>query len=237
MTIRPARRGELREGAALLAGALGFPAAEAIPAWLMQLTGAAGGLALVAREDDRCVGFSYAFPGVEPAGPFLFSCGLAVAEDRHGCGIGRALKLAQREHALALGYRIIRWTADPLNAPALRLYLNRLGARVVGYEAGLHDGVRLAGVLPQDDVRIEWRIAAAEPPIGAGEPPIGAGEPPIGDAAPAVELPDAPPIPEDGLAWRLRVREHVTRALADGWIGVRVANDHGRCRLVFGAPR
>src|SRR5687768_768519 len=159
VAVREARTDELPAGVRLLAASLQFRPDDALPAWLVQTTSRYGGLALVAVAGQTLAGFSCAVPAVDSDGPFLFSCGLAVAPGERGKGIGRALKLAQGRKARERGYALIRWTADPLNAPALRLYLTGLGARGVAYHPGLHDRVRPGGALPQDDLEVQWPIA------------------------------------------------------------------------------
>lgn len=224
--IDEARREELVAGAALLASALGFSAADAIPAWAMQATAEAGGVVLAARDGDRLAGFSYAFPGLDGSGdPHLYACGLAVAPAHRSRGVGRRLKLAQRERAVALGYRSIRWTADPLAAPALHLYLSTLGARLTRYRAGLFDGLRASDGVPQDDVEIEWPLHEAAPPATQR-------------ARERVEIPaDRSALTAaEHLRWRLEVREAFSERLATGAAGVAVERDPGtgRCWVVFG---
>ena len=131
------------------------PTRDALPPWLVQTSAAHGGLALGAFEDGRLVGFSFALPG----GPGeLFSCGLAVATGCRGRGIGLRLKRLQRDRAAAMGVDTIRWTADPLSAPALALYLGTLRARLVAYAPELYAEVRPSAI-PPDDVVIEWRLS------------------------------------------------------------------------------
>lgn len=194
IAIRPPQRAELREGAELLARALGFAPADAIPAWLMAVTDGCGGITLVAVRGSGVVGVSHAFPDVSGDGAGLYACGLAVHPDHRGHGLARALKLEQRRRARRAGYRRIRWTADPRNGPALHLYLSGLGARLVAYHAGLHTGLRAAG--PADDVEIRWSLC---------DPPA----PPDGDTR-WVEL--------DGDLSRVRVE--MERLLASGYVGV-----------------
>ena len=165
IAIGPARRDQLRPGAELLAASLGFAAADAVPAWLMQVVAEdAGGVALAAADGDELAGFSFALPALDGAEPFLCSCGLAVAPAFRGRGVGRALKLAQRRAALDRGFELIRWTADPLNGPGLRLYLSRLGARLVAYRAGLFDAVRPGAAHPTG--RRRDRMAPGRPAGG-----------------------------------------------------------------------
>jgi predicted GNAT superfamily acetyltransferase len=216
--VRAAVAPELPAGAALLAGALGFSERDAIPAWHMQDVAERGGLALVAVDRDEVVGFSYAVPAVSDGRPFLFSSGLAIRADRRGQGIGRRLKLEQGREAAARGHAAIRWTADPLSVPALRLYLSVLGARVVGYRPDAYRGVRDNGSGPHDDVDVEWRLDGA---AGAA------------DVVASVELPLG-----DRDGWRLRVRGELYARLADGaeGVGVRVDRAAGRAWLDLAAP-
>ena len=212
--IRAARGSELIAGCDLLAGALGFDERDALPPWLVQTSAEHGGIALGAFAEQRLVGFSVAIP----AGPdVLFSCGLAVDPRFRGRRIGHRLKLAQRERALGQGCRSILWTADPLSAAALRVYLPGLGARLVRYGAELYAAVRPAAV-PPDDVTIEWRLDGAEPIDG---PPAG-----------CVEVPfDHTTLDDDLLlSWRLRVRRAMQKVLERGAVGTSVALDRGARR-------
>jgi predicted GNAT superfamily acetyltransferase len=216
--IRDARGGDLVAGCELLAGALGFTPRDALPPWLVQTAAASGGIALGAFDGAALVGFSVAIPAEPDA---LFSCGLAVDPAHRGQGVGRRLKLAQRERALASGRTVIRWTAEPLSAAALGLYLTGLGARLVGYGAGLYEEVRPSDV-EQDDVLIEWQLVDAPHPR---------------EPAASVEVPfDHRALPDDELGgWRMRVRRAMQRALERGNVGTGVALDRaaGRAWVLF----
>jgi predicted GNAT superfamily acetyltransferase len=212
--IRDAQRDDLVHGVALLRDALGFSDADALPPWLALSTTEAGGLALAAFDERELIGFSYAVPGLSPAGPFLLSCGLAVAPAWRSRGVGRRLKLVQRQRALAAGITRIRWTADPLMAPALALYLSGLGARLVGYRAGLFDGLRRT---TNDDVEIEWTLTGA---------------PPARPADAVVEIPADPSCRSD--RWRRSVRRDMGRLLARGLVGVGVEVTGHRRWVRFG---
>jgi predicted GNAT superfamily acetyltransferase len=202
VTLRDARGAELVAGCALLARSLGFSDRDAVPAWLVQTVAGEGGLALGAFAGGRLVGFSFALPTGDGA---LFSCGLAVDTGWRARGVGRRLKLLQRERALARGVRAIRWTADPLAAPALSLYLGALGARLVAYAPALYASVRPGAA---DDVVIEWALAGARPP---GEP--------VARVALA--------------SGRPAVRRAMTAALARGGVGTDVTVDGGSPYVVF----
>jgi predicted GNAT superfamily acetyltransferase len=216
IVIRDVRGGEYVEGLELLRASLGFKVADAIPAWLALTTTEAGGLALGAFAGRELIGFSYALPALRPGGPHLFSCGLAVTPARRGQGVGRLLKLAQRDRARALGIDRIRWTADPLAAPALTLYLSGLGARLVGYRAGMFDAVRATS---NDDVEIDWHVR--EPPDTR---PIDA----------LVEIPFDPSCRSP--AWRSAVRRQMRSLLREGLVGVGVEAQGHRRWVRFGEP-
>jgi predicted GNAT superfamily acetyltransferase len=216
VVIRDARGAELVAGLELLRASLGFNAADGIPAWLALTTTEAGGLALGAYAGRELIGFSYAVPALRPVGPHLFSCGLAVAPARRGQGVGRRLKLAQRDRARALGIDRIRWTADPLAAPALTLYLSGLRARLVGYRAGMYDAVRATS---NDDVEIDWHVR--EPPDAR---PIDA----------LVEIPFDPSCRSP--AWRSSVRRQMSSLLREGLVGIDVEARGHRRWVRFGEP-
>ncbi len=198
---------DLVAGARLLAQELRFSAEDSIPAWLIQTaSGDAGGVALGAFAGGELIGFSFALRCADAS---LFSCGLAVRPEHRSRGVGRGLKVAQRQAALAGGVDVIRWTADPLNGAGLRLYLSRLGARLVSYRPELYELVRRGPGPPQDDVTIEWRLRSV---TGNGSP------------GRRVEIPfDAHRLDGEGLArWRFRVRREMSEALGGGDVGVGV---------------
>ena len=52
---------------------------------------------------------------------------LAVKESYRNTGLGRRIKLFQREDAIAHGYELMEWTFDPLEIKNAYLNLERLG--------------------------------------------------------------------------------------------------------------
>jgi predicted GNAT superfamily acetyltransferase len=227
--IRSATPSDLLAGTKLLADALGFSAADRIPAWFAKDAQEGGAIALAAISGDDVIGFSFAMPALRAPGvPELFSYGLAVARGHRGLGIGLSLKLEQRRRALELGVGTIRWRADPLNVAALRLYLDELGARLVGYRTELYDGIRDDGPVPHDDVEIEWRLdAPSAAPMTASR---------------LVELPwEAVSLTgeRERRRWRGAVREAMVEALASGSVGVGVDREpgSGRAWMRFEAER
>ena len=74
------------------------------------------------------VGFALAVPGVRAGHPYLHSHMLAVRKDYRNGGLGRRIKLFQREEALARGFELIEWTFDPLEIKNAYLNIEKLGA-------------------------------------------------------------------------------------------------------------
>jgi predicted GNAT superfamily acetyltransferase len=93
----------------------------------------AGGLLLLAESGGEAVGFCYAFAGLTGGEPHLHSDMLAVRPAARAAGVGRRLKWAQRDEALARGLRLVTWTFDPMRARNARLNLRHLGATCRDY--------------------------------------------------------------------------------------------------------
>ncbi|MDN5796324.1 MAG: GNAT family N-acetyltransferase [Intrasporangium sp.] len=197
----------------------------------------AGGLVSAARSEDVLVGAAVlgrSLPGE------CYSYLAAVRPGYADRGIGRALKLHQREWALDAGLRTMEWTFDPLGARNARFNLVKLGAVVREYEiafyGAMHDsqnageiGDRLVARWELDTDRVRAAIS------GSGS------EPPGPSGAVLATGPDEAPfawldgehrwvrVPRDivalrsqdraaAKAWRLSVRDAFTAALGDGWL-------------------
>jgi predicted GNAT superfamily acetyltransferase len=104
------------------------------------------------------VGFAMSMPGVRAGQAYLHSHMLAVLPEYRNSGIGRKLKLAQREEALERGITKMEWTFDPLEIKNAYLNIVRLGAIVHSYTPNFY-GVfssRLQAGLPTDRLHAEW---------------------------------------------------------------------------------
>jgi predicted GNAT superfamily acetyltransferase len=128
--IRPAReRADYDACVALQREVWGLADLEITSAIQLIATVHAGGLLLVAEAaGEGVVGFAYGFAGWADGTPHLHSDMLAVRPAWRGRGLGQQLKWAQREAALARGFRIVTWTFDPMRARNARLNLRHLGA-------------------------------------------------------------------------------------------------------------
>ena len=83
---------------------------------------------------------------------------LAVRKDHRNGGLGRRLKLMQREDALARGIELIEWTFDPLEIKNAYLNIEKLGAIARRYNINQY-GITsspLQGGLPSDRLIAEW---------------------------------------------------------------------------------
>jgi predicted GNAT superfamily acetyltransferase len=142
----------------------GFADVELLPLRFLVVVSKVGGHVFGAYDGDEMVGFCFAIPGVKPGGqPYLHSHMLGVLPSYHNAGIGRRLKLRQREEALARGIELIEWTFDPLELKNAFFNIERLGAIVRRYSPNQY-GITaspLHGGLPTDRCIAEWWLDSA----------------------------------------------------------------------------
>jgi predicted GNAT superfamily acetyltransferase len=214
---------------------------------LMLVFAATGNYVAGAYEESTMVGASVAF--------FTGAHGLhshitGVAAGMRGRNVGLALKLHQREWALARGVDTIGWTVDPLVRRNIYFNLAKLGATVTAYRPEFYgpmtDAVNAGD--PSDRLLITWRLTSAEATAAA------AGTPSIGTPAPDTHTllavgPDGEPIvgtlggpdlicalPDDivllrhadpalARAWRYALRDTLGAALEGGYRVTGVSQD------------
>src|ERR1700722_2934047 len=132
------------------------------PAWLMEDTTKVGGLTLGLWDGDKGVGFSYAFAGLDAAGPYLYSSGLGVLPGHRSRGQAYEMKVAQRAAALELGYHRMKWTYSALRSVNAHLYITRLGgigSQYVFDTRGSYDSDWVTeGGVPLDEFVVEWKL-------------------------------------------------------------------------------
>ena len=110
------------------------------------------------NEERELVGFALAIPGMRNGHPYLHSQMLAVRQQYRNAGLGRRLKLYQRDDALAHGFELMEWTFDPLEIKNAYLNIEKLGAIARRYNVNQY-GVTsspLQGGLPSDRLVAEW---------------------------------------------------------------------------------
>jgi predicted GNAT superfamily acetyltransferase len=107
---------------------------------------------------ENLVGFAMALPGITQGRPYLHSHMLAVNPEYRNRGIGRRLKLFQREEALRRGIKRMEWTFDPLEIKNSFLNVAKLGAIVRRYAVNFYgvSSSRLHGQVPTDRLYAEW---------------------------------------------------------------------------------
>src|SRR5579872_1382057 len=90
-----------------------------------------GGQVLGAFDENKMVGMTLALPAFSDDNRhYLHSHITGVNEKYRDRGVGRMLKLFQRDDALSRGVNLIQWTFDPLEMRNAHFNLNRLGAVV-----------------------------------------------------------------------------------------------------------
>jgi predicted GNAT superfamily acetyltransferase len=135
-----------------------FDDVDLIPLRMFVVSQKIGGQIIGAFDGKDLVGFAFSIPGTRAGNPYLHSHMLAVRESFRNYGLGRSLKLAQREDALAQGFELLEWTFDPLEIKNAYLNLVRLGAITRRYSVN-HYGFSsspLQGGLPTDRLVAEW---------------------------------------------------------------------------------
>jgi predicted GNAT superfamily acetyltransferase len=158
----------------------GYADIELLPLRFFVVVSTVGGHIFGAYDGGMMVGFCFAIPGIKPGGrPYLHSHMLGVLPAYHNAGIGRRLKLRQREEALSRGIELIEWTFDPLELKNAFFNIERLGAIVRRYHENQY-GITfspLHGGLPTDRCYAEWWIASprVEAVLSGNERPV---EPP-----------------------------------------------------------
>lgn len=141
----------------------GFDEIELLPVRLFVVATKIGGQAFGAFDGDRMVGFCLAIPGLKPGGKYyLHGHMLGVRKEYRNAGVGRILKLLQRDDAIGRGVSLIEWTFDPLEIKNAFFNMERLGAIVRRYVPNQYGTTSspLHGGLPTDRCIAEWWIAS-----------------------------------------------------------------------------
>lgn len=133
---------------------------QVVPLPLFVVARETGGQTLGAFAGNQMVGFTLGLLGIHNGKQIIHSHMTAVLADFRDRGIGRMLKLAQRNDCLGRGIHLVEWTFDPLELKNAHFNINRLGAVVKRYisncygitESPLHAG------LPTDRLVAEWYL-------------------------------------------------------------------------------
>jgi predicted GNAT superfamily acetyltransferase len=149
----------------------GYSDGDLIPKRVFIVAQRIGGQVIGAFDRDVMVGFAMALPGYRDGKSYLHSHMLAVLPEYRNAGLGRRLKLAQRDDALARGFDLMEWTFDPLEIKNAHLNIARLGAIVRRYIPDFYgpSTSALQGGLPTDRVVAEWWLRSARVRRALGE--------------------------------------------------------------------
>ena len=200
---------------------------EIEPVTMFVVASLTGGQVLGAFEGEKMVGYTLAVVGLRRGVVYLHSHQTAVSSAHRNRGVGRMLKLFQRDEALGRGIRLVEWTFDPLELKNAHFNLNRLGAICRRYIPNLY-GVTTSPLhrgIDTDRLVAEWwldspRVIAAIQNLA----------PSAATAPAAIEVPaeleqwkqnDAPRVQ----AVQTRVREEFTKMFAREYAAIAVRTE------------
>ncbi len=149
---------EMRACVALQKEVWNFSDADLVPLRMFVVAEKVGGQVIGAFAGNEMVGFALSVPGARGGHCYLHSHMLAVRKQRQNTGVGRRIKLFQRDDALAHGFELIEWTFDPLEIKNAYLNIEKLGAVARRYNVNQY-GITsspLQGGLPTDRLVAEW---------------------------------------------------------------------------------
>ena len=135
-----------------------FSDADLVPVRMFVVASKIGGHVIGAFDEKEIIGFALAIPGTRNGHCYLHSHMLAVRQQYRNGGLGRRMKLHQREEALARGFELMEWTFDPLEIKNAYLNIEKLGAIARRYNVDQY-GITsspLQGGLPTDRLVAEW---------------------------------------------------------------------------------
>ena len=146
-----------------------------VPAPIFVVADHTGGQVLGAFDGNKMVGVTLALAGFRGRLQFLHSHMTGVLPDYQNLGVGRRLKLFQRQEALRSGIPLVEWTFDPLELKNARFNLALLGAVARRYipdcygvtSSPLHAGLptdRLVAEWWLDSTRVKEILAGNQPP-------------------------------------------------------------------------
>lgn len=143
-----------RQAAELYRSVFGYehPAYGVNPRLLAGIADNGGSVIGAVDPDDRLVGFAYGFLGTDGKRTYHYSQAAVIAPGLQSKGLGRRLKFAQREIALAWGTDAMRWAYDPMLTRNAHFNLDVLGARGVGFKPDMY------GEPNTDRIVVEWDL-------------------------------------------------------------------------------
>jgi predicted GNAT superfamily acetyltransferase len=211
---------ELRACVTLQKEVWNFTDAELVPQRMFVVAEKVGGQVMGAFEGPTMIGFALSVPGTRSGHVYLHSHMLAVRQEYRNGGLGRRLKLFQREEALTRGIELIEWTFDPLEIKNAYLNIEKLGAIVRRYNVNQY-GITsspLQGGLPSDRLIAEWWLKSnrVQTLLAAGKHPAFACESAISVPAQIYEWKAAPETRAQAQQVQEGNRQQFLRAFSSG---------------------
>jgi predicted GNAT superfamily acetyltransferase len=149
---------DMRACVALQKQVWNFADIDLVPLRMFVVAQKIGGQVIGAFDGTELVSFAMALPGARNGHAYLHSQMLAVRSDYRNAGLGRRMKLFQRDDALQRGFELMEWTFDPLEIKNAYLNIEKLGAVARRYTVNQY-GITsspLQGGLPSDRLIAEW---------------------------------------------------------------------------------
>ena len=203
-----------------------FADLDVIPRRMFVVAGAIGGQVFGAWDGAKLAGYVVAVPGIRDRYSYLHSHMLAVLPHYRNRGIGKMLKIAQREDALERGIDLIEWTFDPMEIKNAYFNIERLGAIVRRYTPDFYGPSTspLHGTLPTDRLHAEWwlksdRVEALM--AGHGMPDCSIQETVTVTYAAALASDTLHPLPSLALELLLETRQQFLAAFSAGFTVLR----------------
>jgi predicted GNAT superfamily acetyltransferase len=192
----------------------GFGERDVVPSQMYVVASKIGGQIFGAFVEGKLAGFVLAYPGIRDGKPYLHSHMAAVLPEFRDLGIGRKLKLAQREDAITRGISLIEWTFDPLQSRNAYFNLCRLGVVVRRYLLDVYGSTSspLHAGLPTDRLVAEWYVDSQRV-----KEVLSGREPPRVDSIQRVHIAIKDDSPEEMLAIQQAVRTRFQQLFANGY--------------------
>ena len=204
-----------------------LPEIEISPVRHLIVTVNAGGFVLGAYSSGDLVGFVLSVPAFLRGQAAFYSHMTAVKGSFQSLGVGGRLKWAQREKALSLGVKFVKWTFEPWKARNAYFNLEKLGAILSEYQPNFY-GIdyatySTAGVpigLASDRLFAEWHLESDKViALSKGKAYIETAEPELAIAV----TPDWPELvardSKEAIAEQARLKAEFESAFERGLVG------------------
>jgi predicted GNAT superfamily acetyltransferase len=230
--IRTADNSDFETCVGLQQAIWGYSAIDTVPQQMFVVAKMTGGQVLLAFDAETAVGFALTFVGWKQGRLYWHSHMVGVLPEYQDRGVGRLLKVAQREDALSRDIDLMEWTFDPLQLKNARFNIARLGAIVRHYVPNLYGQTSSAlhAGLPTDRLVAEWwvRSSRVENAISKSAR-VGTGRPVQRIAIPANIRELCQTQPEMAATIQSRVRARFEELIAGGYAatGFEVSDEQG----------